>query len=194
MKTCKNKNCTQINPQNIDNFNKNSKSNDGLQAYCRVCHKQKAALWNSKNKQRCIDNKAKWYEENREVAIAKSINWHKKNSQRDKDNLKQRLKTDAKKIARISKNSKLRKFFGISIDQYDVMFKSQNGCCAICGEQEKAIDKRTNKPRALAVDHCHKTGKIRQLLCNRCNHVLGLIKDSITICDKVKNYLCLNEN
>lgn len=193
MKLCKNKSCKQDNPQTIDKFNKNSKSKDGLQAYCKSCHLEKAKQWNENNKQQYIKNKKKWYEENSEASIAKSILWHKNNADKDKENLTRRLNENKDSISRINKKSKLKAKYGISIEDYDDMFLSQGGCCAICKETEKAIDKRTNKPRSLAVDHCHKTGKIRQLLCNRCNHVLGLIKDSIDICDKVKEYLWRNQ-
>lgn len=189
MKTCRSVDCQVKNPK----FNKNSNSKDGLQSYCKTCQTQRAAAWNLANKERNITNKKKWYEENAESSIAKSIEWHKVNSKKDKENAQRRAKENPTLRARIGKNSKLKKKFGISISEYDLMFASQGGCCAICKEQEKAIDKRTNKPRALAVDHCHTTGAVRQLLCNRCNHVLGLIKDNIDLCDNIKVYLCQNK-
>ena len=58
--------------------------------------------------------------------------------------------------------------FGINLEQYNKTLKLQNGVCAIC----KCVD---STGRRLAVDHDHKTGKIRGLLCNRCNvQLIGL--------------------
>jgi hypothetical protein len=58
------------------------------------------------------------------------------------------------------------------------MFKEQNGVCAICGQPEVAIDKRTNIIKLLAVDHDHQTGKVRGLLCQKCNHGIGNFNDN----------------
>jgi hypothetical protein len=60
----------------------------------------------------------------------------------------------------------LRRNYGITSSEYDRMLLDQGGCCALCG----------NKPKgkiALHVDHCHKTGKVRKLLCVKCNMALG---------------------
>jgi Recombination endonuclease VII len=75
----------------------------------------------------------------------------------------------------------LRKY-GINSQQYDVMFKNQNGMCAICG--------RPPKNRRLNVDHCHKTGRIRGLLCWRCNRGLGFFwNDDPVLMKKAIEYL-----
>lgn len=70
--------------------------------------------------------------------------------------------------------------YGISFEEYQEMFRRQNGRCAICGEEERRlVRKGLEEKRALAVDHCHKTGKIRALLCSDCNPSLGGFKDNI---------------
>lgn len=61
--------------------------------------------------------------------------------------------------------------FGIGFEHYEALLRSQNGGCAICGGQN-------SKGRALAVDHCHKTGKVRGLLCSKCNSGIGMLGDS----------------
>ena len=78
---------------------------------------------------------------------------------------------------------------GMTIEKYNKMLVEQNGVCAICGEKEKAIDKRSGKRRDLAVDHCHRTGKIRALLCGCCNGGMGLFKDNIDIMASAISYL-----
>ena len=67
--------------------------------------------------------------------------------------------------------------FGITIEQYEDLHKSQNGVCAICRKPEISCDSKSGLRRSLAVDHCHKTGKIRGLLCWRCNTVIGKLEE-----------------
>lgn len=85
------------------------------------------------------------------------------------------------------------KKFGITSVDYENLLKKQNGGCAICGNPEVAKDKHKNTPRELAVDHDHKTGKIRGLLCTNHNAVLGHAKDNIEILKNCIKYLKQNE-
>lgn len=62
----------------------------------------------------------------------------------------------------------------IPADEYAALMTAQNGQCAIC-KCDSGINNRGDK---LAVDHCHTSGKIRGLLCHKCNTALGLMKDS----------------
>lgn len=89
----------------------------------------------------------------------------------------------------IYKSYELKKTFGISYKDYEEKLKAQNYVCEICNEDEKTIHQISGELKSLAVDHCHKTNKIRGLLCNRCNRVLGKIKDDIELLNKMKNYL-----
>ena len=61
--------------------------------------------------------------------------------------------------------------YGITEPEYDAMLSLQAGLCAICGGQPGK--------KALAVDHCHETGKVRSLLCANCNMMLGHAKDNV---------------
>ncbi len=74
-----------------------------------------------------------------------------------------------------TRESYLRCTYGIGIDQYNELFKSQGGCCAICTEPETAIGK--DGPLPLAVDHDHVTGVVRGLLCRGCNVAIGGLKE-----------------
>ena len=92
---------------------------------------------------------------------------------------KLRQRTDFYKIKRTDYN--LQKAYGISSEQYQEKLKYQNYGCAICGK------KQTTK--ALAVDHCHTTGKIRSLLCGPCNTGLGQFQDNPDLLLKAAEYL-----
>lgn len=69
------------------------------------------------------------------------------------------------------------KKYGLTPEQYALMFKEQGGVCAICGRPERTILR--GKPRSLSVDHCHSSGRIRGLLCGLCNLGLGGFEDNI---------------
>lgn len=65
----------------------------------------------------------------------------------------------------------LKRTYGITLDEYDGLFREQDGRCAICRTD------RTSRWGTLCVDHDHKTGRIRGLLCTNCNQALGKFGD-----------------
>lgn len=77
-----------------------------------------------------------------------------------------------------AQRSQILKKYGITIYQYMDMLELQNGLCAICLKPETAADKKYGKIKNLAVDHDHKTGLVRGLLCFKCNYAIGLLEDS----------------
>lgn len=89
------------------------------------------------------------------------------------------------------KSAYLKRNYGITIDQYNHMLSCQNGCCAICGRAE--ANEIKGKVVALAVDHCHKTGAIRALLCSNCNRALGLFNDDPELLAKARSYVLHHE-
>lgn len=74
------------------------------------------------------------------------------------------------------RDENLRRNYGITSSEYDVMLSQQGGVCAACLQPETAIDPYTRQTKKLAVDHCHETGQIRELLCETCNKILGYIE------------------
>lgn len=91
----------------------------------------------------------------------------KRERQRQLYHTKQKLDPNYK---RMRQDQKLRLAYGIGIDEYEALFSKQGGTCAIC--------KRPPYKKRLSVDHCHKTGKIRGLLCFRCNYGLAWFSDN----------------
>lgn len=83
------------------------------------------------------------------------------------------------------RSAELRRRHGISLEQYDAMFTSQLGCCAICRY-------RANLKRSLCVDHCHKTGRIRGLLCDRCNLIVGWVEQDSRYAHGLNSYAVLD--
>lgn len=82
----------------------------------------------------------------------------------------------------------LRTRYGISKQDFFNLYNMQSGLCAGCGEKPKPGG-RNNCNSLLFVDHDHKTGDIRGLLCQPCNSAIGLAKDSSNILLKLSAYL-----
>ena len=85
----------------------------------------------------------------------------------------------------------LKSKYGISKDQYLALLESQNYRCKLCGTTAARTEKtgRRRDKSALCVDHCHKTGRIRGLLCRSCNSMLGMAKEDTTVLLKAIQYL-----
>ena len=83
---------------------------------------------------------------------------------------------------RKDKDAYLKRTYKISIEDYEEKLMEQNGLCAICKG-------RCSSGRKLAVDHNHKSGNVRGLLCNHCNRGLGFLKESPEIISNVLKYL-----
>lgn len=73
--------------------------------------------------------------------------------------------------------------YGITREVYEAMLEAQNGCCKICGGQDSC------EFQDFVVDHNHKTGTVRGLLCSRCNHALGHAKDAPELLLKMACYV-----
>jgi len=71
--------------------------------------------------------------------------------------------------------------YGISLGIFNEMLSAQNGVCAICS--------KTDDPHHLAVDHCHKTGRVRKLLCKRCNLTVEYIENAQEDISKYLSYI-----
>lgn len=139
---------------------------------CKACEKTK-----------CIDN---FYQDKKnkdghtfecKVCCGKSTRqWKEAN----KDRVKASADWYTKKSEQKHRRYHLKKVYGLTEAQYIEMKDRQNGACAICGIISQ-------KP--LHIDHDHSTGKVRALLCTRCNSMLGYARDSAEMLKKGIEYL-----
>ena len=104
------------------------------------------------------EQRRKWYSENRERALLYYAE--------RKDHYR---------------NNRLKREYGITLEQYKQMIMNQNECCAIC----------KNK-RPLRVDHHHSRKNVRGLLCDKCNMALGLLDENMTVAENLLSYLKQN--
>lgn len=110
--------------------------------------------------------------------------YKKQNPQIAKNIKKKEYKTNSENY----RNKNLKRYYGISLQDYETMLLSQDGKCAICESS-----KTTRKNNRLDVDHCHKTGKVRKLLCSKCNRLLSNCQENTDILQKAIRYLKEND-
>ena len=104
------------------------------------------------------------------------------NRQYRKDNAEQ-LRQYSKVNSGIHRNNLLKRKYGITTNEYDDMFLRQNGKCDSCQSPQKDFKRRFH------VDHNHSTGKIRGLLCVKCNYLAGLYEQNPNCLDQIKSYV-----
>lgn len=151
MKTCKNSNCPEHNPQPLNNFFNDKGAKSGKMAICKTCKQAKTMAWRA--------TKAPIYNDYMRM-------WRKKNPNKQHA-------TDIKRL------------YGLSLEAYNQMLSAQNCQCKICGKQHDPSLKRGR----LYVDHDHKTGKIRGLLCAACNSALGYFQDNLETIERAIVYI-----
>lgn len=163
LKRCKR--CDTIKPRS--DFYKKADAKDRLSPYCNEC---KYADWQRR------------YAANKDHirALARK-NYFKNHAARRAQSREYIKRTRLQIQARVTY-----KKYGITAAEYEAMFRKQNGGCAIChGMNFNGL--------RLAVDHDHKTGKVRGLLCSKCNLVLGQAGDSVERLYRCADYLIAPE-
>lgn len=96
-------------------------------------------------------------------------------------------KANPERVKAMSDRANIRKNRGIDLWDFKYILHSQGGKCAICGSLEFGQGIRDLKRGA--VDHDHKTGEVRGILCDKCNRGIGLLGDDIEILRSAIKYL-----
>ena len=95
---------------------------------------------------------------------------------------RKRMNTEEGKLQR--RKEALKHNYGMSLEEYNTLLESQQGCCAVCGTIEPG-----HNHRHFCVDHNHETGSVRGLLCHYCNRGLGFLGDSMKRVESLLAYL-----
>jgi len=150
--------------------------------------------WKEKNPEKLKDGKKRYYKNNTKKIKEYSKEYYTKNAKERRAYNKQYAEKNREEL-RIKgleyyknnkekhRNSTLKVKYGISLEEYNVLFEKQEYKCAICG-----IEKSENG-KTLHCDHNHKTGKVRGLLCFKCNTGLGNFNDNVEVLLKAISYL-----
>lgn len=129
------------------------------------------------NRERCLAESRKRYKANRETVAVKS-------------KIRRQLMSPEERARRhaVAQESRRLREFGLPKGQYAAMLASQGGACALCGERASGLTK-SGRPIALHVDHDHATGRIRGLLCGKCNRAIGYLRDDPALIRKAALYV-----
>lgn len=93
--------------------------------------------------------------------------------------------TNREQYRRYSLKWYLNSTYGMSLDTYDALLTDQNHACKICSRPFDMAD-QNRRPH---IDHCHKTGRVRGILCFTCNTAMGKLKDDPTLLRRAAEYL-----
>jgi len=99
-------------------------------------------------------------------------------------------RTDPGQVARIreyNRRMNLKSHYGLTVEEYDRMFEAQGGVCAVCGKPADPDGVRSAS--RLHVDHDHETGRLRELLCIKCNRGLGYFADDPALLRAMAAYI-----
>lgn len=117
----------------------------------------------------------------------------KANGQCDKDYepLKQKRERGKERKLSVSKREHYQRKYGISLKELNGIWIRQNCKCRICKKDlaDPTADRVKHREGAFHLDHCHATGQIRGLLCNRCNMAIGLLDDDVSKLEAAVLYL-----
>jgi hypothetical protein len=156
VKRCKK--CGDVKP--LGEFYQATGTRDGRRGQCKACE--------------IARNKA-WYQQNRKRAIAYVKGWQRANAERVRDYQRQYRADHAQQF----REGHLRRVFNLTAAQYEELLEAQGGGCALCGRAPRS-------DRSLHVDHNHKTGVLRGLLCFRCNVGIGHFReDTLRMADAI---------
>lgn len=114
---------------------------------CKICSKLATSWYRNKNRKLLNEKRKDHYYKNQEREIIKAREFRKKYPEKT-----------------FATNIKTR--FGMTVDDFNIMLKRQGGGCAICSV-------KSNGKKNFCIDHCHKSQKVRGILCSGCNIGLG---------------------
>jgi hypothetical protein len=154
-------------------------------ALARARARRATARWRARNQGRINAKRRTEYAANPEPGRRACSRWRAAHPQQAAARTKRWREANREKAL----DASMRCRFKIGLEQYTAMFEAQSGRCAICRNPERVIDHHTKRPRRLAVDHCHKTGRIRGLLCHDCNVAIGLLRECRAYLEAAIEYL-----
>lgn len=156
--------CTRNLP--LDKFCAKNRGKFGRESYCRECGAGASREWYSRNKDRVAVRTKEYNKRNRERIRGIANKYHKKFPD---------------KRPKWARTAYIKREYGIKDEQYKQLLQSQYGICAICC--------LLSPNGHFDIDHCHKSGKIRGLLCRKCNTGIGLLGENVENLTRAIEYI-----
>lgn len=153
---------------------------------CKTCRTAYNKTKSDYKKKRYEDNKEEILRKMREYFLENQVEIKSRRKEarvRDRDRLRAKAKKRYHNLTEDEKKTQALKKYGLTLEEYNVLFESQNKSCAIC---------ETSSPKSklgFCVDHDHATGKVRGILCHSCNTGIGLLEDNPAIMGKAADYI-----
>lgn len=149
---------------------------------CRGCEKESLASDFPSKRAICrdcltLENKRKYRVNRTRILAANRAYRQSERGKQTQARYQEKRRARPDKTARNTKH-RLKYRYGITLEDYQRMVLAQKGC-AVCGVTSSR----------LVIDHCHASGKVRGLLCNRCNYGIGVFKDSAVQLENAAMYL-----
>ena len=135
---------------------------------CRECKNAYNRKWAKSNPDKTRESRKTWSVSNTHKTKEYYKEYYRVNSAKKKASNKEWARANPNK----TRGYHLRRQYGITSDAVENIRIDQSNCCKICRETFSV------KPKSMHIDHDHKTGKIRGLLCSSCNRGLGFFRDS----------------
>ncbi len=157
--------CGELKP--LEQFHRDRSVKDGRRPECKACTAAK--------------RRAR-YRKDPAAEIARVKAWQQANAARLNDYRRRRRQDPG--VKRRDRDGHLRRRFGITIEQYESRLEAQGGGCAICGRGEP-------DGGSLHVDHDHDTGRVRALLCVRCNNGIALFDEDPAVLRYAADYVAI---
>ena len=147
-----------------------------------VANKERISKQNRANEPKYKAQKAAYAKAHKEQAGLSYAKWFAMNPKKRNEWATRWQKNNREKYKGIKRKAMLKANYGIAPEQFDAMAASQGFACAIC----KIVPNKT-----LHVDHDHKTGRVRGLLCAQCNSAIGLLKENTEFLARAISYLSI---
>jgi len=156
----------------------------GIYFRCKICKQEKDYKWNHENMAHKIAYSKEWKLKNK----TKVNEWNKQDRLKNPEKYKEWSRRGRERLGLIRSLKDVTRIRGITLEQYYAMVGRQENLCAICGYQETRKNKNGDVAR-LCIDHCHRTGNVRELLCHSCNTGIGKFMDDINLLKAAIAYL-----
>lgn len=132
----------------VNQFGKNKRRKSGFDGICKACTRARYKAWEQKKLPELTAYRRQYYSRNNDKILAqRKAQW-------------QSMTPAERKARNLTK-------YNLTLERFQVMLEEQGGCCDMCREP-------LTTP---FVDHDHKTGRVRSLLCNSCNTAIGYLND-----------------